>query len=334
MSSKQERIEELVSLYSLGTISSEELGELESYIEQEPEEVRKLISDNEHVAEMLSINSQEVHPPSYLKEDIMRRVRIRKNLEGSKRGIPFIGSLQPLLYGAGGAVAAAILIFLFSAYFSDMLGGVDETRINDLTSRIEDQKQTIASLENELEGKENTISELRGMATSLNTRVEQLRESIDSSESRVDELRAQLDSQREEINSLTSKLGKKNEQLAKYDDLVQYLQNPNVLVVDLGNLKSDFNSAGRVLWNKQMDSAIFYGINLPQVPKDKIYQLWAIIDSKPVSCGVFNVDQQGNGKIKIQTLKDSKNIQKFAVTLEPAGGVPSPTGEMYLAGGI
>lgn len=104
--------------------------------------------------------------------------------------------------------------------------------------------------------------------------------------------------------------------------------------MDLSNLKSSLNSAGRVLWNRQQDSAIFYGINLPEIPEDKIYQLWAIIDSKPVSCGIFGVDQSGEGKLEITNLKDSRNIQKFAVTLEPAGGVPAPTGDMYLAGGI
>lgn len=49
---------------------------------------------------------------------------------------------------------------------------------------------------------------------------------------------------------------------------------------------------------------------------------------------IFGVDQNREGKLEITNLKDSRNIQKFAVTLEPAGGVPAPTGDMFLAGGI
>lgn len=334
MSNREDRIEELVSLYSIGAISQEELEELEKYLKEDPDKIAKLIRDNEEIASLLSLDIDDVQAPAYIKEDLLRRVKIRKNIEAETPVIPIWKKMQPLWFGAGGAVAALILVFLFSGYLSGLFPGADGTQISDLTSRIEGQNRTIASLEKEIAEKQGTISELRGMATSLNTRVEQLQQELASSEGRIENLLAQTESQKEQIASLSSRLDKKDDQLAKYDDLIQYLQNPNVLVVDLGNLKSDYNSAGRVLWNKQMDSAIFYGINLPQVPENKIYQLWAIIDSKPVSCGIFNVDQQGNGKIKIQSLRDSKNIQKFAVTLEPAGGVPAPTGEMYLAGGI
>lgn len=292
MSTREDRIEELVSLYSIGAISQEELGELEKYLKEDPEKVAGLIRENEEIASLLSLDIDDIKPPTYIKDELLRRVRIRKDVENNSHNVPFWKKLQPIWYGLSGAVAAAVIIFMFSGYFSSLVEVGDSTDTGNLTSTIKRQKETIASLRSELEDR------------------------------------------KEALDTMSKKLAEKNERLANYDDLIAYLRNPNVLVVDLGTLKTDMNSAGRVLWDKQMDSAIFYGINLPQVPQDKTYQLWAIIDSKPVSCGIFNVDQQGNGKIKIPTLKDSKNIQKFAVTLEPAGGVPAPTGEMYLAGGI
>jgi anti-sigma-K factor RskA len=48
--------------------------------------------------------------------------------------------------------------------------------------------------------------------------------------------------------------------------------------------------------------------------------------------GVLNVDDKGNNIMELGTLPETGRIKKFAVTLEPAGGVPQPTGEMYLIG--
>jgi len=38
--------------------------------------------------------------------------------------------------------------------------------------------------------------------------------------------------------------------------------------------------------------------------------------------------------LKIPSLPQGKSFDKFAVTLEPAGGVPKPTGPMHLLGTV
>ncbi|MEO6523956.1 MAG: anti-sigma factor [Mucilaginibacter sp.] len=70
-------------------------------------------------------------------------------------------------------------------------------------------------------------------------------------------------------------------------------------------------------------------INLPdmklaQNDKDHQYQLWAIVDGKPVDLGVFDAksDTTSNGMIEMRSVA---NAVMFAVTLEKRGGVPSPT---------
>lgn len=71
--------------------------------------------------------------------------------------------------------------------------------------------------------------------------------------------------------------------------------------------------------------------NLPQAPAGKQYQLWAIVDGKPVDAGVY--DQ--NNPEKIQKMKPIENAQAFAITLEKEGGSPTPTmEEMYVMGEI
>jgi anti-sigma-K factor RskA len=51
------------------------------------------------------------------------------------------------------------------------------------------------------------------------------------------------------------------------------------------------------------------------------YQLWAIVDGKPVDAGVFDGNLAGLLKMKNIPI----GAVKFAVTVEPRGGKESPT---------
>jgi len=70
--------------------------------------------------------------------------------------------------------------------------------------------------------------------------------------------------------------------------------------------------------------------NLPPLPQGRVYQLWTIVAGQPVSHGIFELDADGRAQILAQAPPGPP--QAFAVTLEPAGGVPSPTGAKVLLG--
>ena len=128
-----------------------------------------------------------------------------------------------------------------------------------------------------------------------------------------------------ELAVLNTELGTQSEALA-------FLENPHVVIINLVKTEPGLKAVGRVLWNTDDDTAIFYGVSLPQVPEGKTYQLWAIAGNEPKSAGVFKVNEDGNNVLLIKSLRDFGDITTFAVSLEPAGGVPLPTGEIYLAG--
>ena len=72
---------------------------------------------------------------------------------------------------------------------------------------------------------------------------------------------------------------------------------------------------------------------LPQNDNAHQYQLWAIVNGKPVDLGVFDA-KSGPGKLLL-TMKEVGNAQAFAVTLEKRGGSPNPTMEKMIAmGGV
>ena len=72
--------------------------------------------------------------------------------------------------------------------------------------------------------------------------------------------------------------------------------------------------------------------NMPAPTQDKQYQLWAIVDGKPVDLGVFD---NTNNELLMQKMKSIPKAEMFAITLENSGGSPSPTmDQMYVAAKI
>jgi anti-sigma-K factor RskA len=72
---------------------------------------------------------------------------------------------------------------------------------------------------------------------------------------------------------------------------------------------------------------------LPANDKSHQYQLWALVNGKPVDLGVFDVDP--NAAHILVNMKEISVAQAFAVTLEQRGGSPTPTMEQMMAmGGV
>ena len=57
--------------------------------------------------------------------------------------------------------------------------------------------------------------------------------------------------------------------------------------------------------------------NLPKPPQGMQYQLWAMVDGKPVSAGLFNMHE-------LQQMNITPRADAFGVTLEKEGGADQP----------
>jgi anti-sigma-K factor RskA len=85
-----------------------------------------------------------------------------------------------------------------------------------------------------------------------------------------------------------------------------------------------------MLYNARMGLGVYSGQIAP-VPSGKSYQLWLVPSSgAPVSAGLVDANQQ-NGAVVVR-LAPGLAPKAFAVTLEPYGGRPQPTGPMVLVG--
>ncbi len=139
---------------------------------------------------------------------------------------------------------------------------------------------------------------------------------------------------RNELNTRQKSLADLQAKLVKEEKMLEFVTNPEVSEVELGSKMADTDSAGKLYWDKETNKGLFLVSSIPQPKEGKTYQLWAIEGGKPVSMGIFDVDKEGNSIMEIELMPESEEPMQFAVTLEPAGGVPQPTGEMYLYGSL
>jgi len=75
---------------------------------------------------------------------------------------------------------------------------------------------------------------------------------------------------------------------------------------------------------------LFAATNLPAIPNDRTYQVWFLTPGAPVSAGLLRPDLQGNATVAFDVAASAPNPTGIAVSLEPEGGVPAPTGAIYL----
>lgn len=121
--------------------------------------------------------------------------------------------------------------------------------------------------------------------------------------------------------------------LLDYEKAIGFMKDPNMAIVKMpGNPKGpDPSSLTTVYWDT-VSRDVYLAVNqLPHPSADQQYQLWALVDGKPVDAGVFDM-KEGPGLMK---MKNIPRAQAFAITLEKKGGSPTPTMEkLYVLGKV
>jgi anti-sigma-K factor RskA len=91
----------------------------------------------------------------------------------------------------------------------------------------------------------------------------------------------------------------------------------------------------KVVWDTKAQQLAIYIFDLPAPPSDKDYQLWYVTKNSKISAAVFRTDEQGRIVLKTTLPPDALAVlAATAVTLEPRGGSPQPTGKFYLKASI
>lgn len=125
-------------------------------------------------------------------------------------------------------------------------------------------------------------------------------------------------------------------EVQQQQELLTVLAAREARLINMGGLDASPEGYGKIVWAPTEGRAVLQMANLPPPPQNKDYQLWLIKDEQaPISAGVFHFDQSRRDLFFVVDQFDaepSPSANAFAVTLEPEGGMPQPTGDMFLLG--
>jgi anti-sigma-K factor RskA len=323
-----EQLEESLSLYALGTLEPESAREVHAHLATGCPRCSALLREYQGTATMLPYALAPHTPPADLKSRIMAEISGRSasattapaalpTAKPEARRHPFSSQTRrtwwssPALAAALGGLLVGIgasLYYLYDTIEAERASSVGNqlaltkatNKIADLERRVEDQQKNLAK----------TTTELNRAIQALGT------------------THALLAKREEQIEILqASRPGKGTE------DIAYILASPTTKMADLHGTDMAKDAYALVFVEPETRRGFFYANNLPELPAGKTYQLWVITD-KPVSVGVFAIDRGRKGRMMMRDIPTITNIKQFAVSLEPAGGRPQPSGSIYLAGSM
>ena len=113
---------------------------------------------------------------------------------------------------------------------------------------------------------------------------------------------------------------------------VAVLAAPDLARIDLAGQPAAPGASARAFWSRSR-GLVFTASNLPPPPPGRAYQLWVLTKQPaPISAGMLTPDANGRVSAIFGTPQDLPAPVAMAVTLEPEGGAPAPTGDKYLVG--
>jgi anti-sigma-K factor RskA len=134
-----------------------------------------------------------------------------------------------------------------------------------------------------------------------------------------------------QLAALRETAHEQQQQLDEARNLDEMMESRDTVTVALAPQPGMPQGSAHVMYNAKMGMLLYDGEIAP-APAAKSYQLWLVpAAGKPINAGVFN-PVTGHADHWMMKMPPGLSPKMFAVSLEPAGGMPQPTGPMVLIG--
>ncbi len=332
-----EELEEAVPLYATGALDRAERQALEAHLLSGCPACHGALKDYQAVASLLPFGLSPTQPSRALKARIMaaRNPAPLPVEDGPKE--PQKPSLEPgewmnhlfppiaparsfsLPWAVGFATVALVGIAAYFGITYSARLSEDAAKLQQLEATLQEQSAKLSAFDRENTDRKEQLANLQ--------------EEVDRKSLLVAELKEQLIERDTELDSLRQQASAKGSGKGKtpQDELAALMRKPNIRVVSLAGSELAKTSSAFLLYDAGSRKVWLYAVNLPECLNGTVYQLWAI-DQKPKSVGTFHMDSGETAHLLVSRLDDFQKAKKFAVSLEPPGGRPQPTGPVYLVG--
>jgi hypothetical protein len=332
-----EELEASVPLYAAGALDRTERQALEAHLLSGCSACHSALKDYQSVAALLPLSLIPVKPPPSLKSKIMaERGPAPVPVEAAPKVEPARQSLEPgewmdhlfppvaparsssLPWALGIAAVLVVAVVGLLAWNISTQRSIDTSNISELEAALKDRSAALTAAQRGVSEQAKVLDELRNELQRRTTEAADAREQLAQRESELEEARAQLN-QRNGGRTVGT----------PQDDLAALLRNPNVKAVSLAGSDMAKQAVGFMLFDSRTQNAWLYSVNLPECPAGTTYQLWAVYE-KPISIGTFRMNAGDTARLLVKKMPAFAGAKTFAISLEPSGGSPQPTGPMYL----
>lgn len=140
--------------------------------------------------------------------------------------------------------------------------------------------------------------------------------------------------QRRELEALRAEIRQQETQIAQSRAMLDVLSARDTIAVNLAPSPEMAGAKGFVFFNSRQ-GVVLSNCMLPALPPDKTYQLWLVpSQGNPINAGVFSPEYGQESSLWTSPVPAGVTAKAFAVTVEPAGGKPQPTGPKVLIGPV
>jgi len=328
-----EELEDAVPLYAVGALERAERQAMEAHLLSGCVSCHTALKEYQSVAVLVPFGLPLTAPPRTLKAKIMAartpaaaeptaQQPAQPSLEpGEWMNHLFPPESAPRARSLGWALGLAALVVLggggYLAWLSYTRTMEDSSKLAHLQAQADAASSRLAALQQQLNEREKILVQIREDLQRRTSDMAELRDQLIQRESELEDVKVQLAQRGGQRTSLPQ------------DELAVLLRNPNLKAISLVGTDAAKQAAGLLLHDPHSQKIWFYSVNLPECPNGTIYQLWAMHE-KPVSIGLFHMDSGDTTHLLVKPLPTFMGAKKFAVSLEPPGGRPQPTGPLYL----
>lgn len=108
-------------------------------------------------------------------------------------------------------------------------------------------------------------------------------------------------------------------------ELIAIIRDPKNIVVPLLGQDVAPKSYAKIYWNQETKKVYVDGLGLPNPPDGMVYQVWSLKLNPLTPESIGLIENFGISKKRFFEMSASFDSEAFGITLEPAGGSPTPT---------
>ena len=136
----------------------------------------------------------------------------------------------------------------------------------------------------------------------------------------------------QQINQQQEERARDREAMTRQSEALALLNMPGMKKMDLAGTQTAASARATFVYDRDTGRAMLMTAGLPAAPPGMAYEVWFIPKGhSPMPGKTFTVDASGQAMMMDQVPVEARDNAVVAVTLEPKGGSPAPTGPIYLA---